>query len=328
MKWFYASGKEKEGPVDEEGLEALVASGEVTAETLVWHEGMAAWKPYGEVKGGSGSAEGGGGGDGGSGETVRCAYSGEMREKTVMLQYGEQWVAAEHKEAFVQALQQGRDVSADETMTSMFYVGFWWRVLASVIDWAVKLVPNILFSIPYFIWYIGFAKGMMENSGAMDPEAMAEAMSAELPQMLGGTLIMMLGTIGFSMAYETWMVGKYGGTVGKLALGFKIVNADGTRVSYLKSFGRWWSEALVKLIAVIFAYIPFIVWGVMIAGQTGGGAVNPEQMGSFLGGMVVAYLFAGLLGLLGGFGYWMAGIRKEKTALHDVMCKTRVVRKA
>ena len=104
MKWYYASGKEKKGPVDDDALSALVESGEVSPETLVWHEGLPAWKAYSEVgSGGGGDAGESGEGDGGM---VRCAYSGEMRAKVSMLQYGDKWVAAEHKESFVQALQQ------------------------------------------------------------------------------------------------------------------------------------------------------------------------------------------------------------------------------
>ena len=46
--WFYTvDGQEKKGPVPESELRQLLASGQVTAATLVWREGMANWAPAG-----------------------------------------------------------------------------------------------------------------------------------------------------------------------------------------------------------------------------------------------------------------------------------------
>lgn len=310
MNWYYASGKEKRGPVDDDGLAALVKTGEVKPDTLVWHEGMEAWKAFSEV-----DAERGG--------MLRCAFSGEMREREGMLQYGDRWVAAEHKEAFVQALQEGRDVGGGET-TSMFYVGFWWRVLASVIDWAVKLVPSIIFGIPFYIWYVGFIQEMVE-------EMAAGGGAAGFDQMAGAYLtwqygVMMLGIFGFSIVYETWMVGKYGATVGKRALGFKVVNADGSKVSLGRAFGRWWAESLVKFLMFFIGYLPIIT----VALTTGIYTASPGAAPAAEEGVtaMIASLATLLTLPLGAFGYWMAGVTKEKKALHDVICKTRVVRKA
>jgi hypothetical protein len=49
MEWFYADGQNRVGPVSEEALREVVMSGKVTADTLVWHEGMSEWQPYGTV---------------------------------------------------------------------------------------------------------------------------------------------------------------------------------------------------------------------------------------------------------------------------------------
>lgn len=45
MNWFYAEGGKQQGPIDEAQLVALIQSGKITQETLVWHEGMANWLP-------------------------------------------------------------------------------------------------------------------------------------------------------------------------------------------------------------------------------------------------------------------------------------------
>ncbi len=47
--WFYASEGQQQGPFPETQLRQLIASGTVTADTLVWSEGMAGWQRAGEI---------------------------------------------------------------------------------------------------------------------------------------------------------------------------------------------------------------------------------------------------------------------------------------
>ena len=49
--WFFASQGQQQGPYPEARLRQLIASGEITAETLVWTEGMAVWLKAGDVPG-------------------------------------------------------------------------------------------------------------------------------------------------------------------------------------------------------------------------------------------------------------------------------------
>jgi hypothetical protein len=49
--WFYASDGQQRGPYPGEQLRELIARGTVTADTLVWSEGMAGWQRAGEVAG-------------------------------------------------------------------------------------------------------------------------------------------------------------------------------------------------------------------------------------------------------------------------------------
>lgn len=43
--WYYAIGNERKGPVSQAEIEALIAGGAITSETLVWREGMSTWLP-------------------------------------------------------------------------------------------------------------------------------------------------------------------------------------------------------------------------------------------------------------------------------------------
>jgi hypothetical protein len=49
--WFFASGGQQQGPYPDAQLRELIASGTVTAETLVWSEGMAGWQRAADIPG-------------------------------------------------------------------------------------------------------------------------------------------------------------------------------------------------------------------------------------------------------------------------------------
>lgn len=49
MTWFYAVGQQQQGPVTEAQLHALAKDGVVTADTLVWRDGLPNWQPYRSV---------------------------------------------------------------------------------------------------------------------------------------------------------------------------------------------------------------------------------------------------------------------------------------
>lgn len=47
--WYYGSNGNQHGPVEEAELRALIASGAVGSQTLVWCDGMGDWKPLAAV---------------------------------------------------------------------------------------------------------------------------------------------------------------------------------------------------------------------------------------------------------------------------------------
>ncbi len=50
MQWYYLLQGQRQGPVDDAGLEALVRQGLVQDDTLVWRDGLTEWHTYGSVK--------------------------------------------------------------------------------------------------------------------------------------------------------------------------------------------------------------------------------------------------------------------------------------
>ena len=49
-------------------------------------------------------------------------------------------------------------------------------------------------------------------------------------------------------AYETWMVSKYGATQGKMVMGLRVVRSDGSPITYMQAFARYWAKVLSGLL--------------------------------------------------------------------------------
>lgn len=116
MNWYYAAGGQQQGPVDDAQLDALIQSGAITQDTLIWREGMASWQPLRQARptvgGGSASlappvaAPPVAGGTAASGEVV-CAECGKLFTRDNAIQYGTAWVCATCKPVFLQKLREG-----------------------------------------------------------------------------------------------------------------------------------------------------------------------------------------------------------------------------
>lgn len=93
MDWYYSSGNVQQGPATEAEILSLVQQGEIKDDTLVWNEDMTGWMPFSSTR----LAQG----------LVKCSVSKVLRPESEMLQYGDSWVLPEHKDQFVQSLEQG-----------------------------------------------------------------------------------------------------------------------------------------------------------------------------------------------------------------------------
>jgi uncharacterized RDD family membrane protein YckC len=109
------------------------------------------------------------------------------------------------------------------------------------------MIPLIAISIPFVIKFINWATDFETNY--------------YYPSYNFGYFffawywLWMLSLWAIAIAYNTISVGKWGKTIGKKAVGLKIVTTDGSRVSYARAFGR----SLAYMLNGFADGLPFLV---------------------------------------------------------------------
>lgn len=217
MQWYYAEAGRQAGPVDDEAFHGLVASGRIAPDTLVWSPGMPNWQPYRIVNTGVGSVAGA--------PPLRsqsdmrfCSECGRPYSSDDLVAFGNSLVCAFCKPVFAQKLREGVvPVGAQQ------YGGFWIRFLAVLIDGLILAVVSLFYS-PFIT---------MSGLDMHDP--------ARVFVVFG-----ILTGIGFliRMAYETWFIGRFGATPGKMVCHLKVVRPDGRPLTYQRALGRFCAKVL------------------------------------------------------------------------------------
>jgi uncharacterized RDD family membrane protein YckC len=223
MSWYYASGGQQQGPVDDATFDAMIQSGQIKPADLVWKEGMANWQPLSTVR------------------PMGGAVPPAEFPKDNAIQYGTTWVCATCKPQFVQRLKEGAASTAAYAAAPVNFAGFWIRFAAKFIDGIIFMV---ILGIPVGILMFS----MLRNVGAGGPPP-------EMSVLIQA--VIQLGSILVAVAYNTFFNGKYGATPGKMAVGLKVVRSDGQPITYLRAFGRAWAEQLSGLVC----YIGYIIAG-------------------------------------------------------------------
>jgi uncharacterized RDD family membrane protein YckC len=222
MQWYYEGSKKSIGPISEEDFQALIKNGTINNSTLVWNATMTDWKRYGELNGSSAQSAGG---------TISiCAECGVSYLREDMIKYGDNWVCAQCKPVFIQKIKEG------VTVKQMDYAGFWIRFGANIIDSIISGVVNVLIS-------IGFGVLAAVASSSSDPS------NAAIYSIIAFLLSVVIG-----IGYETFFIGKWGATIGKMACGIKVVTPEGEKITYLRAFARLFAKG-VSAIFLMIGYI-------------------------------------------------------------------------
>jgi uncharacterized RDD family membrane protein YckC len=215
MEWYYTDNGQQVGPVPDAELDNLVKAGKIKPDTLLWRDGMAEWQPYAQVKSSIATTPAGGSVAGGV-ECVECKKVFPMGE---VIAYENLWVCGGCKATFFQKLKEGARITG-----TLEYASVPIRWGADILDAIILYVVNFGIGL-----IVGFALAGSQET----------ALAAQLITMGVGMLI--------GVAYQTFFVGKFSASPGKMACKIKIVRPDGTPISYQRAMGRAFAEILSSL---------------------------------------------------------------------------------
>jgi uncharacterized RDD family membrane protein YckC len=218
--YFYASNGQPTGPVAMEQLDEMVRAGTLAPDTLLWREGMPDWQPYSAVSTGSSAASAGlkvattlpppGG--------VVCSVCGDIFPPDQVIRYGANAVCAGCKPQFLQKLREGANVSG-----ALDYAGFGKRFGAKILDTILVYIVTL---------GVNFAFGLQA--------APAPGQQPNFGLFFGIMAFNLLISFGYPIVF----LGKWGQTLGKMAVGVKVVSPAGEPIGFGKATGRVLSEIL------------------------------------------------------------------------------------
>jgi uncharacterized RDD family membrane protein YckC len=218
MPWYYAEGTHRRGPLDDAEFDALARGGRLRASTLVWQAGMPEWQPLSAVRPDLVAAAPL------PSETpppiAFCAMCGMPQSPEDLLSFNGRLICGICKPRFAVGLTVGLDLSAVRRR----YAGFWIRCGARLIDGI--LIAIVQYSLIFAVAGLG----------------------SESAVSLGVS-----GLIYFLVhpSYEAVMTVKYRATLGKLALGIRILRTDGSTLSWGRAIGRYFAQLLSQIILFI-----------------------------------------------------------------------------
>lgn len=225
MKWYYVENGQQAGPVEETEFPQLIRTGKLRADTLVWREGLANWEPFSQACPNEFAATTA---TVAAGAEAVCAECGGIFDKNDMIPHGPAYICSKCKPVFMQKLAEGATINTG----GLNYAGVGTRFGAMVLD-------NILIGVVNFGIQLAITLSM------------ATAAQANSSLAVGLQLFLIVVSLGIGAVYETWMVGKFGATLGKMACKIKVVTADGGRVTYPRAFGRYFAKLLSQMICLI-----------------------------------------------------------------------------
>lgn len=224
-QWYYAANGAQQGPVSLDQLNEWVRNGQFPADTLVWRDGMAQWLPANQVA--ELAAAFGGGGQGGHGVAAQPQQA-----------YGDpaQYGAAAGYGAAQQASPLGYAQPQSAYGYNGFrYGGFWWRVLAYIIDTIILYVPHLIIN-----------KAM---SAALENGPRADPGSPEFWSILGTTMVVTQVVDWLYYALQESSAAQ--ATIGKRVCGLVVTDLNSQRLTFGRATGRYFGKILSSIILLI-----------------------------------------------------------------------------
>lgn len=211
--WYFADDtRQRQGPFPAQELADRVRAGALTPDALVWRDGLAQWQPLRQVMHELGLAD---------------------------LQPAPLPPDAQAAPVSAIPLPAAPLASASPQFAPMapgeiVYAGFWKRVAASVIDsFVVSIVGGTVGAVIGGVLGLGFGMhGGLGGSGFLAIQALTYLFS-----------------IALAAGYYAWFHASTNqATLGKLAIGIKVVRTDGTPINLARGIGRYLGLMLSSLL--------------------------------------------------------------------------------
>ncbi|HDJ33618.1 MAG TPA: RDD family protein [Bacteroidetes bacterium] len=134
----------------------------------------------------------------------------------------------------------------EEKPVRVRYAGFWLRFVAYLIDYLLLEIIGFIISIP-FIGAIVFSAFTIAESNSFNEKTVFG-----IAGILGAVFMMVIITILLGWLYFALMESsKNQGTLGKMALGLKVTDMKGQRISFGRATGRYFGKIISGMVFMI-----------------------------------------------------------------------------
>lgn len=211
MEVWIGRDGERHGPYKDVDVRQWLRNGQVSPHDLGWHEGMTDWQPLSSL----------------FPEELRTAPPAFAPAPTTPYASGQ---------------------SPGATASIRDYAGFWKRVAAYILDALVLWVPNMLLSSLLGANQAAEAYLQAKLAAGNDPQLALQAFDAYFhalgPALLAQTVLTWLY---FAVCESSvWQA-----TLGKRALGLRVTDLEGRRLSFMRATGRYFGKLLSAFILCI-----------------------------------------------------------------------------
>ena len=208
MEIWIGRDGERHGPYKEDDVRQWLRSGQVSPQDLAWHEGLADWQPLSVLFPDTPAAP-------------PPAAGNPYAAPTAPL------------------LPQTTAAALED------HAGFWKRVAAYILDAIILYIPQMLIEKAFGGDAAKAALKQASLDAVGNPDAMMAAnmhyYSTMWPAML---LIFVIGVLYFAVCESS----AWQGTLGKMALGIRVTDLQGKRISFPRALGRYFAKILSAII--------------------------------------------------------------------------------
>jgi len=164
---------------------------------------------------------------------LACSQCGRALDQSDLVHIAGNWVCADCKPAFL-----SRVMASGAPVTSKWhYAGFWIRVVARLFDGFILGIAQAFIALLFF--------------GTFGAQFLPSAMRST---PIGLRLSFQLLSYAIAIGYEAVFLRYQGATLGKMAVGLKVVRSDGGSLGWGISFGRYFMY-IVSGIILLIGYI-------------------------------------------------------------------------